>query len=99
MTALAEICGGADKMMDITIAIDKLDKIGLEKVKEELSQKGLNKEQVDIIEKYLSINGSNEEKIKQVKNLLGNNETGKKGIEEIEYLISSYSPLTTHTYD
>jgi histidyl-tRNA synthetase len=95
LTALAVISGGADKMMDITIVIDKLDKIGLEKVKEELSQKGLNDEQIAVIEKYLSINGSNEEKIKQIKILLGNNEQGKKGIEEIKYLTSSL--LTRHS--
>jgi histidyl-tRNA synthetase len=87
LTALAEIAGGADKMMDITIAIDKLDKIGLEKVKEELSLRGLNREQINIIEKYLSISGNDKEKIKQVKNLLGHTETGKKGIEEIEYIL------------
>jgi histidyl-tRNA synthetase len=94
LTALAEICGGADKMMDITIAIDKLDKIGLEKVKEELSQRGINDEQIAIIEKYLGIIGSTEEKIAEIKSLLGDNETGKKGIEEIEYIISS--PLPAH---
>ena len=70
LTALAEVCGGADKMMDITIAIDKLDKIGLEKVKEELSQKGLNNDQIAIIEKYLGITGSNEEKLADIKNLI-----------------------------
>ena len=63
LTALAELCGGAEKMNDIAIAIDKLDKIGLEKVKEELKQKGLNEKQLAIIEKYLSINGRNSEKI------------------------------------
>jgi histidyl-tRNA synthetase len=89
LTALAEIAGGAGKMMDITIAIDKLDKIGLEKVKEELSQRGLNNEQIAIIEKYLSIAGNNNEKITEIKSLLGNNETGRKGIEEIEYVVSS----------
>ena len=94
LTALAEVCGGADKTTDITIAIDKLDKIGLEKVKEELSQRGLNSEQIAVIEKYLGIIGSNEEKIAEIKSLLGNNETGKKGIEEIEYIISS--PLPAH---
>lgn len=94
LTALAEVCGGADKMMDITIAIDKLDKIGLEKVKEELSLKGLDNEQIAVIEKYLGITGSHEEKIADIKNLLGENETGKKGIEEIEYVISS--PLPAH---
>src|SRR6185295_3595164 len=67
LTALAEISGGVKKMMDITIAIDKLDKIGLDKVKDELSKKGLTREQVSIIEKYLSIRGSNNEKISEIK--------------------------------
>lgn len=88
LAALAEICGGADKMMDITIAIDKLDKIGLEKVKEELLQRGLDENQVATIEKYLGIDGSNEEKIASMKQLLGENEIGKNGIEEIEYLLN-----------
>lgn len=88
LTALAEICGGADKMTDITVAIDKLDKIGLEKVKEELVQRGLTAEQVIIIEKYLSIAGTNEDKLAHAKELLGTNESGNKGIEEIEYLCS-----------
>src|SRR3954471_17733480 len=56
LAALAEFCGGGEKMIDITIAIDKLDKIGLDKVKEELIQRGLNGEQVSTIEKYLLIN-------------------------------------------
>ena len=94
LTALAELCGGADKMMDITIAIDKLDKIGLEKVKEELSQRGLNDEQIVVIDKYLGIIGSNEEKLADIKSLLGDSETGKRGIEEIEYVISA--PLPAH---
>jgi len=89
LSALAELCGGADKMMDITIAIDKLDKIGLDKVKEELTQRGLANEQISIIENYLSISGSNEEKLKQIKKLFIDNETGKKGIEEIEFILSS----------
>jgi len=84
LAALAEICGGADKMVDITIAIDKLDKIGIEKVKEELAQRGLNTEQISIIENYLNITGSNEEKLAAIKQLLSGNETGAKGIEEIE---------------
>lgn len=88
LAALAEICGGADKMVDITIAIDKLDKIGLEKVKEELSQRGLNETQIATIETYLSIEGSNVEKIAKLKTLVGNNETGNKGIEEIEYVLN-----------
>lgn len=94
LTALAEVCGASDKMMDITIAIDKLDKIGLEKVKEDLAQKGLDKGQIVIIEKYLSFTGSSEEKLTDIKSLFGDNATGKKGIEEIEYVISS--PLPAH---
>jgi histidyl-tRNA synthetase len=88
LTALAELCGGADKMLDITIAIDKLDKIGLEKVKEELVQRGLTDTQINTIETYLNINGSNEEKLQQIKDLLQQSEVGQKGIEEIEYVLS-----------
>ncbi|MDE1192599.1 MAG: histidine--tRNA ligase [Arachidicoccus sp.] len=93
LAALAEICGGADKLTDITIAIDKLDKIGLDKVKEELLQRGLNENQVSSIEKYLNINGNNEEKIDQIKNVFNDNETGKKGIEEIEYVLNHASGI------
>ncbi len=89
LAALAEVCGGADKMVDITVAIDKLDKIGIDKVKEELTQRGLNNEQVAIIEKYLTISGSNEEKIAQLSALIGNNESGIKGLEEIQYVLSN----------
>jgi histidyl-tRNA synthetase len=95
LTALAELCGGADKMVDITIAIDKLDKIGLEKVKEELTAKGLKTVQIAVIEKYLNITGSNAEKLIASTNLIGENATGKKGIEEINFLIANFS-LTTH---
>ncbi len=88
LAALAESCGGADKMMDITVAIDKLDKIGMEKVKEELSQRSLNEEQIAKIEKYLLISGSAEEKLTALKSLLDNTETGNRGIAEIEFLMN-----------
>ena len=96
LAALAEVCGGADKLTDITIAIDKLDKIGIEKVKEELVQRGLAIAQIDIIEKYLAITGSNEEILVAVTALIGHTEIGKAGIEEIEYVLAYNSPLTTH---
>ncbi|MFZ6025048.1 MAG: histidine--tRNA ligase [Bacteroidota bacterium] len=89
LAALAEVCGGADKMTDITVTIDKLDKIGINKVKEELAQRGLNNEQVTIIENYLSISGTNEEKIVQLTALIGNNKSGKKGLEEIQHVLSN----------
>ncbi len=86
LVALATLCGGADKMIDITIAIDKLDKIGLDKVKEELAQRGINIDQIAIIESYLNISGSNEEKLSKIKSLLGSIDAGKEGIDELEYL-------------
>ncbi len=73
-------------MTDITIAIDKLDKIGLEKVKEELQQRGLNNEQIKTIESYLNITGSNEQKLSSIRSLIGSMESGKQGIEEVEFL-------------
>jgi histidyl-tRNA synthetase len=95
LTALAELCGGADKMNDIAIAIDKLDKTGLEKVKEELGGKGIDKKKINIIENYLNISGSNEEKIIALKKMFDGNETAKKGVEELEYLYTAcHSPLT-----
>lgn len=86
LVALAELCGGTENMINITIAIDKLDKIGLEKVKEELSQRGITGEQISIIEKYLAIRGNNEEKLEAVADLFPGNETAKKGIEELRFI-------------
>lgn len=86
LSALAEACG-TDKLTDITIAIDKLDKIGPQGIKDELVRKGLSVKQIDIIEKYLSITGSNEEKLATIKVLLGNSPTGAKGIEEVQYIL------------
>lgn len=88
LAALAELCGGSDKMIDITVAIDKLDKIGLEKVKAELAERGLKEAQVTIIERYLSITGSNTEKIAQLKELAGDNTTAALGIAEVEFVLN-----------
>jgi histidyl-tRNA synthetase len=93
LAALAETCGGADKMTDITVAIDKLDKIGIGKVKEELLQRGLNEAQVATIEKYLSISGTDVEKLTELRKLIGTSETGLKGIEEIGFVLN-YQPQT-----
>ncbi len=87
LSALATLCGGQEKMMDITMAIDKLDKIGLEKVKEELTARGLSSEQVTIIEKYLSIEGDNYQKIQSIETLLGKIEEGKQGIKELKFIL------------
>jgi histidyl-tRNA synthetase len=97
LTALAELCGGAEKMNDIAVAIDKLDKIGVEKVKEELKQKGLNDTQLAIIEKYLAIEESNSEKIKSLNELIGSTGSGKNGIEEIKQIFGD-SHLSSVNY-
>jgi histidyl-tRNA synthetase len=78
-------------MVDITIAIDKLDKIGSEKVREELHQKGLTIEQVSTIEEYLQIDGTNEEKMDRIRSLLGNSDNTTKGIQEMQYVLSTSS--------
>lgn len=83
LTALAERCGGADQMINISIAIDKLDKIGLEKVKEELVVRGLKNDQIDIIEQYLKIDGSNEDKLKAIADLLTGTAAAAEGIAEL----------------
>jgi len=93
LSALSEISGSIDKLTDITVAIDKLDKIGIEKVKGELLQRGLNEVQINIVEKYLSSDGTNSERLAKAKILFENNENGKNGIEEIEFILNS---LTTH---
>jgi histidyl-tRNA synthetase len=89
LTALAEVVGRPEKLNQITITIDKLEKIGREKVREELVHRVfLLKEEVDIIEEFLSIEGTNGEKLSKAKKLLEPSETGKKGIEELETILS-----------
>jgi histidyl-tRNA synthetase len=88
LAALADIAGGSEKMTDITVAIDKLDKIGVEKVKEELASRGLTENQIQVIEEYLNISGNNGEKLSAIKKIFDDNENGKKGIEEIETIIN-----------
>ncbi len=97
LAALAAICGGSEMLIPITIAIDKLDKIGLEKVKEELLNNGLTVDQINTIEKYLLIDGTNENKLVQIKNLLGENEMGKAGIAEIEHVLINSSFITLNS--
>ena len=91
LQGLAEICGGENKLIDITTAIDKLDKIGISKVKEELVAKGLNESQVSTIETYLSLEGSNTAKIHQLSELFSENKMGKSGIEDIEFILDFQS--------
>jgi histidyl-tRNA synthetase len=96
LAALAEACGGQDKLTDITVSIDKLDKIGPDKVKAELLQRGLTLEQVGIIEQYLALEGSTNERIEKLKSLIGHTDTGAQGIAELEYVLqNAWLPLPT----
>jgi len=85
--ALAEVCGSVDNMNAITIAIDKLEKIGIEKVKEELKANGLSEKSIEKIENYINIQGSNSEKLEKIETITGGSETGKKGIEELKFIL------------
>ncbi|MEO6288732.1 MAG: HisS family protein, partial [Ginsengibacter sp.] len=86
LTALAEVCG-SNNMSALTIAIDKLDKIGINKVEEELKANGLVPDQISTIKNYLNISGTNEDKLRLVKELLGNTMHGKQGIAELEFIL------------
>jgi histidyl-tRNA synthetase len=89
LQALAEKCGGTSHMMNITIAIDKLDKIGMDKVKQELRERGLNEEQVALVEKYISIKGDNQTSIQQLSTLLGDIDCVKEGINEMAEILQA----------
>ena len=86
LAGLAEVAGAADKMVDITVAIDKIDKFGLEAVKAELRDKGLSEESIAVIEPVLLLQGDNEAKIEKMSGILAASETGMKGIAEIREL-------------
>ena len=86
LSGLAEICGAPDKVVDITVAIDKLDKIGLDAVKEELLSKGLTSEAIALLEPVLTLKGSFEEKIAVMRQLMSSSSVGLKGLDELEEL-------------
>lgn len=88
LAGIAEVMDASDRMIDITVAIDKLDKIGLEKVKEELMVKGVSNDAVAKLEPLLLFSGTDKEKVDFLKNLLANSETGQKGISELEELFA-----------
>ena len=94
LSGIAEILGAADKIVDITVAIDKLDKIGLEKVNEELREKGLSEEAINKLQPVIMLSGTNREKIASLKNVLAASETGLKGIAEMEFILDRIEKLT-----
>lgn len=88
LSGIAETIGESDKIVDITVAIDKLDKIGLEKVNEELASKGISQKVIEQLQPIILLQGSNEKKLNTLKTVLSNSETGLKGVEELEFILS-----------
>lgn len=89
LTGIAEIIGAADKIIDITVAIDKLDKIGLDNVNAELASKGISQEAIDKLQPIILLSGSNTEKLQTLKEILATSEMGMKGVEESEFLLNT----------
>jgi histidyl-tRNA synthetase len=90
LSAIAEVCGSPESLIDITVAIDKLDKIGLDKVLEELEQRGLNENQRGIIRNFLSISGNSLQKMESLEKLLPGNKSAAKGIDDIRFLLNHF---------
>jgi histidyl-tRNA synthetase len=93
LSGIAEVIGEADKIVQITVAIDKLDKIGIEKVNEELVSKGVSFDAIKKLQPILELNGTREEKIHTLKTFLASSEKGMKGLEELAYIFNYCSEL------
>ena len=87
LSGIAEVIGAAEKIVDITVAIDKLDKIGIDNVNAELKEDGLSDEQISKLQPIILLSGTNDEKLKTIAEVLSASETGKKGVEETQYIL------------
>lgn len=93
LSGIAEIVGEAEKIVDITVAIDKLDKIGLDKVNEELRTDGISEEAIAKLQPVITLSGSNEGKLKVMEDFLASSEVGMKGIEELRFILNAASQV------
>ena len=93
LTGIAEVIGAPEKIVDITVAIDKMDKIGLDNVNAELAEKGLSQQAIDTLRPLLTLSGTNQEKIATLEQLLATSQVGLKGIEEIKFVLDTASSL------
>ncbi len=93
LSGIAEVIGAPDKIVDITVAIDKIDKIGLDNVNVELAEKGLTQEAIDTLRPLLTLSGTNEEKFATLESLLASSKDGLKGIEEIKFVLDNVTAL------
>ena len=94
LTGIAEVIGEADKIVDITVAIDKLDKIGIDAVNDELRNDGVSEEAIEKLQPIIKLEGSNAQKLDTIAKVLEGSETGQKGVEEIRFVLSSVGPHT-----
>lgn len=101
LSGIAQIIGAQDKLIDFTVALDKLDKIGVEGVKKELIEKGFSQESLSKMEVLFTLSGSNNDKLEKLTSLLSDNEEGKKGLEEVKFIVNSFhsTPLLTATLE
>ena len=97
LSGIAEIIGEAEKITDITVAIDKMDKIGLEKVNEEITSKGISAEAIEKLQPILKLSGSNAEKLEQLKTVLAASEVGLKGVAELETIFGLCEAMKVET--
>ena len=97
LTGIAEVIGAADKIVDITVAIDKLDKIGIDNVNAELREDGLTEEQIQKLQPIIALEGTNEEKLNTIAEVLKDSETGLKGVEETRFILSTLCPVDCDT--
>ncbi|GET33540.1 histidine--tRNA ligase [Prolixibacter bellariivorans] len=97
LSGIAETIGEIDRIVDITVAIDKLDKIGLEKVNAELGEKGVSTDAIAKLQPILKLSGTNEEKLDQIEQVIGGSETGRKGIDEVRTIFNYLKQLDLGT--
>jgi histidyl-tRNA synthetase len=93
LCGIAEVMGESDRLIDLTIALDKLDKIGVEKVKQELSGKGLSEESINKLDLLFTLKGTSDEKLSTLKQFLAGSEIGLKGVEELTFIIDSFKNI------
>ena len=93
LSGIAECIGEASRLTDITVALDKLDKIGIEKVKQELSLKGLSDSAIAKLDVLFELDGSTDDKLKALKEFLSNSEVGLKGVEELSFIFNSFKSI------
>ena len=93
LSGIAEVLGEADKIVDITVAIDKLDKVGLDNVNVELAEKGVKPESIEKLRPIIELSGTNKEKLQVIRQFLANSEVGLKGVEESEYILNMLDAL------